>query len=391
MRARVWTFLTQPEVVDEDRLRLVTTLLMAAGGLFFFRLKALPALVGCLAGGGAVLAVLWAGFHRLGLRPLGGYWPGVARGVSVALLLFCLLPPGLPWVLAGLLGALAVAVEGVQRKALVPLAFSGVSLAWLLAWLWQSRAGTTYIAPFDFHAIDEPITLWLRFQVAVDPVRAYAGQVAGPLGATSFGLVAICVLGLSYARAVSWHLLLAFYIPVLAMVILGQRPIPVYALDAPALAFAALVAADARRLPRSAAWRVAMGLGAGLVAAGLLYSGTGFHAFGIGVVACTAVVAVFQFFGLAGSPGALQRRSEARRDRDPGTGDPDVAEPVPRRTSAVQVIALSVALPLGLVLVWRDDTLRRSERSALVTMGAVLYFLAIGLALAWFWFLRIPT
>jgi len=168
----VRTFLTQPEVVDEDSLRVVAALLLAAGALFFFRLRAVPELAASVAGGALLMGAIWGGFHRLGIRALGGYWPGAARGLSAALLLFCLLPPGLPWGLAVLLSALAVAVEGVEKKALVPLALSGVTTAWLLAWLWQSRTATPFIAPFDFHVLDEPITLWVRFQTAIEPVRS---------------------------------------------------------------------------------------------------------------------------------------------------------------------------------------------------------------------------
>ena len=390
MRARVRTFLTHPEVVDEDLLRLIAAILLAIGGIFFFRLRALPTLAACAIGGSVVLAMLWGGFHRLGLRALGGYWPGTTRGLAVALLVFCLAPPGLPWLLAALLGALAVAVEAVEKKALVPLALSGVTAAWVLAWLWQARTGSPYIAPFDFHVLDEPVTLWVRFQATIEPVRAYAGQVAGPLGATSFGLAAIATLLLSYARAVSWHLVLAFYLPVLVVTLLGQRPFTVYLLSAPALVFVALVAADARRLPRSAGWRLGMGLLGGAVSAALLASGSGVQAFGIGVAVSTGLVAVFQFFGLAGSPGAVERRHEARRDHEPVVEEPPPPMPVRRRTAALQLLALAAFLPAGLALVWRDRSLERSQRAALVSMGALLYLGAVAASAAWLWLLRLP-
>jgi len=293
-------------------------------------------------------------------------------------------------ILAALLAALAVAVEAVEKKALVPLALSGVTVAWLLAWLWQYRTGTPYIAPFDFHVLDEPITLWVRFQTTIEPVRTYAGQVAGPLGATSFGLAAIATLLLSYARAVSWHLVLAFYLPVLVMTLLGQHPLPVYLLNAPALVFVALLAADSRRLPGSVAWRLAMGLLGGTTSALLLLSGAGVQAFGLGVAVSTGLVAVFQFFGLAGAPGAVERRDEARRDHEPAAEEPRLPAPAGRRASVLQLVTLAVFLPAGLALVWRDGSLERSQRTALVSMGSVLYLAAVAASLAWFWSLRLP-
>ena len=267
MRARLLNVLEQPELADEGFLRLVAVVLMTFGGVFFFRLRAVPVLVACLAGGVLVLLALWVGFHGLGVRQVGSYMPSTARGLAVALLVFCLMPPGIPLLLAALLAALAITVEAVERKAPEPLALSGVTVAWLLAWIWQVRAGTPFIAPFDFHQLDEPIALWVKFQAAIDPVRVYAGQVAGPLGATSFGLVAIATLLVSYARAVSGHVVLWFYVPVLAVALLGRLPLNVYLLDAPGLAFVGLLAADARRLPDTVAWRVMTGFLGGAVAA----------------------------------------------------------------------------------------------------------------------------
>lgn len=390
MRARFLQFLEQPELADESALRLLAALLMAAAGVFFFRLRALPVLLACVGGGAVVLAALWAGFHRLGVRPVGSYIPSATRAMAVAVLAFCLMPPGIPPVLAALLAALAVAIEAVERKALVPLALSGVTAAWLLAWIWQARTGTPFIAPFDFHALDEPVSLWVKFEAAVDPVRTYAGQVAGPLGATSFGLVAIATLLVSYARGVSWHVVGSYYLPIVLAAMLGHLPFNVYLLDAPALALVGLVAADARRLPRTVAWRVVTGFLGGAVAATLLLAGSGYAAFGIGVAASTALVAVFQFFGMAGSPGVLER---------PHPEEPSEAEPVrvaPRPAPAggpspAQVLALAFFMPLGLALVMRDSALERSQRAALVVMGVALYALAVAGSLTWFWLLRLPA
>ncbi|MDQ6746717.1 MAG: hypothetical protein M3010_01225, partial [Candidatus Dormibacteraeota bacterium] len=328
MKARLQEFLTQPELVDDGVLRLVAALMLSAGGVFFFRQRAVPLLVACVVGGGVVLAVLWVGFHRLGARPLGPYWPGLYAGIAAALLVFCLMPPGIPWALAALLAALAVGVEAVERRATVPLAFSGVIAAWLLATLWQARSGGVYIAPFDFHVLDEPITLWVKFQATIDPVRTYAGQAAGPIGATSFGLAALGTLLLSYSKNIAWPTVLAFYVPITALCVAGRLPFNVYLFDAPALVFAAIIGAEARRLPRSLPWRVVTGFLAGAVAAGLLLMGTGYQAFGVGVMVSTAVVTLFQFFGLAGAPGVVDRPAVgADGEPEPKTGPPLTARP----------------------------------------------------------------
>ena len=389
VRARLVNFLEQPELADEGLLRLVSAMLLAAGGLFFFRVRAVPVLVACLVGGAVILAVLWAGFHRLGVRQVGSYMLSPARGMATALLVFCLMPPGIPLVLAALLAALAVGIEAVERKALVPLALSGVTAAWLLAWTWQARSGAPFIAPFDFHALDEPVALWVKFQAAIDPVRMYAGQVAGPLGATSVGLAAIATLLVSYARGVSWHVVLAFYAPVLVVALVGHLAMNVYLLNAPALVFVGLVAADARRLPRTVAWRVITGLVGGAIAAVLLLAGSGYQAFGIGVAVSTLLVTVFQFFGMAGSPGVLDRGAV---DLEGATEPGPAAAPLPRPTggSPLELVALAVLMPVGLVMVGFDHKLERSQRAALVAMGLVLYALSVAASLTWFWLLRLP-
>lgn len=390
VRRRLLNFLEQPELADEGVLRLVAALLMATAGLFFFRLNAVPVLGACAVGGGSVLLALWAGFHRLGVRQVGSYLPGTARGMAVAVLVFCLMPPGIPLLLAALLAALAVAVEAVERKALVPLALSGVTAAWLLAWTWQARSGASFIAPFDFHPLDEPVSLWVKFQTAIDPVRTYAGQVAGPLGATSVGVVAIATVLVSYARGVSLYVVLSFYLPVLVTSLLGHLPLNVYLLSAPALVLVGLIAADPRHLPRPVAWRIVTGFVGGAVAGTLLLAGSGYQAFGIGVASSTLLVTVFQFFGLAGSRGVLDHRQHEAKAVAEALPAPAAPPRAAGRPSPSQLAALAACMPVGLALVSRDRTLERSQRSALVAMGIVLYALSVAGSLTWLWLLRLP-
>jgi hypothetical protein len=387
--ARSQRFLAQPELAREGLVRLLGTLLLAAGGVFFFRQRALPVLAACAAAGALLLGLLWAGFHRLGLRPLGKFWPGSTQGLATAVLVFCLMPPGIPLPLAALLAALAVAVEAAEKRALVPLAASGVTAAWLLAWLWQSRSGAPFIAPFDYHVLDEPITLWVKFATAIDPVRTYAGQVAGPLGATSFGLVALATLLLSFSRAISWPAVIAFYAPIAVLCLVAQLPLHVYIVDGPALVFAALVGGESRRLPRTVAWRVATGVMGGLVAALMLAAGSGYQAFGLGVAVSTVLVSVFQFFGLAGAPGVVERPA-VRRGEAGETPAQRVVARAPGRPSPLQVLALAAFMPAGLALVWRDGSLARSQRAALLVVGAVLYLSVVAASLTWLWLLRLP-
>src|SRR5206468_2542046 len=109
-------------------------------------------------------------------------------------------------------------------QAAMPLALGGVLIGWLLAWTWQWRAGNGPVAPFDLRPLGDPIQLWQRFQIAIDPARLYTGNVAGPLGVTSFGLVALCALLLGFSRQISWPYVLAFFAPPAALALLTRQP-----------------------------------------------------------------------------------------------------------------------------------------------------------------------
>ncbi|HEY8739668.1 MAG TPA: hypothetical protein VIN56_03635, partial [Candidatus Dormibacteraeota bacterium] len=61
------------------------------------------------------------------------------------------------------------------------------------------------------------------------------------------------------------------------------------------------------------------------------------------------------------------------------------------RTSPGQLAALVLFMPAGLVLVWRDPTLERSQRAAVVAMGGALYFTVLVSALLWLWLFRFPA
>jgi hypothetical protein len=372
------TFIAQPERADEFRLRLGITVALAIAGLLLFRGAAIPALVGALLGCALALGALNLGFHNLGIRWLGRIWPGTARAATTALLVFCLCPPSTPPWVAGGAAALGVLIEGRLRKVALPLATGGAILVWPLVWAWQVHAGLGYVRPFDLRPLDEPIRLWTQSQIALDPVRLYTGNVPGPLGVTSFGLVALGVLLLAYARRASWGWLVGAAVPLAVGLLAARQPLTVHLLSGPALAFGGLVGADSRRLPKAPAWRVGAGAGTGVVAFLLLRSGMGVAAFGLAVLVVGLLVALFQIYGLAGSPAVVPTAAAA------------APEPAWGPALTAQALALVVFLPLGLFLLWRDAGLTRSARVSLATVGIGLYAVAAALAMTWLNYLRLP-
>jgi hypothetical protein len=372
------------EAIDDAPLRLAAAVLLGGGAIYFFGRPALESLGAALATAVVLLGAMYVGFHNVGIRGIRRVWPGAVRALSTALILACLCPPGLPPALVAGLVAIAIVIDGVQKGLLVPLALSGVLIVWPLTWLWRVRSGMEYLAPFTLRPLDEPIALWTKFQIAVDPVRMYTGNVAGAMGATSFGLAALGLLVLAYGRRVSWPFVLAFYGVVAVVMTVAHQPLTVYLLGGQALVFAGILAAESRKLPLLAAWRMGAGLLAGAIAAFLLLRGVGVEAFGAGVVITAALVSVFQLFGLAGSPSVVPQAAPTATSAI-ATDEP-IAPLRPGRLALLVLVA-----PVGLYLLARDDSVPREQRLTLVGLGAVLYAAAIAGSLAWLWVLRLPA
>ena len=383
---RISAALGDADRLDESRLRLGVAVALSLAGLYFFRMAAAQTLAASVAGALLVLLVLYVGLHRVGLRLFSRIWPGPSEALSTALLVACLCPPGLPPALVAGLGAAAVLAEGLQRRVLPPLALSGVLLAWGVAWLWWARTGLPLLAPGTLRSLGEPILLWTTYQIAVDPLRLYAGNVAGALGATSFGLAAIGVLVLGYTRRVSWLFLAGFYAPPLAALLVTRRPLTVYLLCAQALVLGGIVAAEVRRLPRAWPWRLAGGIVAGAISAALLLQGRGAVGYGIGVLAAATLLSGVQLAGVLGSRAPLPAR-RPQPPRAPGQAQAQLAGGL----SPLRLAVMVLVLPVGLFLLWRDEYIPDSQRITLVALGSLLYVAAVAGSVTWLWLLRLPT
>lgn len=374
---QTWT--QRPESIDDGWVRLGVALLLSAAAVGLFRQDAVPGLAAAALGAGAMLAVVYVGYHVIGIRRVGLVWPGFGRGLAVGLLLFCLCPPGLPPGLLFGLAAVAVLLEGAITGLSVPVALSGLLIVWPVAWFWHAHTGLGYVSPFQLRPQLDPMALWTRFQLEIDPLRLCTGNVAGPLGATSFGLAMIGFTVLAYIRKVSWAFLLAFLAPIAVVMAVTRQSLPVYIVSGAAVVFAGLVGAETRKLPLAVRWKIGAGVAAGVLSAGLLFRGAGYEAYGAGVLAVLMLVSLFQLFGLAGSPAVIpQSREEAGRE-------------VTARVRPGRLAALVVFSPAGLVLVWRDDALPRAQRQILAGLGMLLYLAAIGGAVLWLWLLRLPA
>jgi len=229
-------------------------------GVAFFRLTALEMLGIALAAGLAAHLVA-----RLLGQPLDGS-PLLPALVGVALV-----GSGatLPW--AASVAALAAVLE-LGRARVVPAARLQVgTVAYALVLLLGHGAPAAYVSPGGASG-PEPIRLWQQFfgggEAPIDPVRLYAGDVAGPIFATSMLAVAVGAAWLWYSRRLSLLTVLTFLAGAMVPIVLERWSIGYHLESGPLWFAAALVLADRRTLPASKVGRPLLGLAAGVVALG---------------------------------------------------------------------------------------------------------------------------
>src|SRR5207237_3652716 len=120
-----------------------------------------------------------------------------------------------------------------------------------------------YTNPFDSHRLDDPLLLWYKLQIVIDPVKLYVGNVSGPIGVTSAGAVLIGVTYLWYTRKISLGVVVGFLFGVAAVAIAIRSDLAFQLASGPSLFLAGYIAADRRRLLIPERFTFAFGLAAG--------------------------------------------------------------------------------------------------------------------------------
>ena len=289
-----------------------------AAGLVIFKLPAAEMLAIAMVAGLAGVAVAhWLWRHHM---PHPGAGPLLASLVGVALV-----GAGTSLIVAAEVAVVAVALEVLRARFLPAVRAQAGLLAWAVVALVTRGGPSVYVNPANGQPFGDPIGLWYQFfspgAAAVDPVRLYVGNVAGPVFATSLLGVAVGVAWLAYARRVSLVVLFGFFVGAL-LAINTFRWDALFQLDSgPTWFVAGLILADRRLLPDSWAVRPALGFAAGLFAVGLRRPAAGawFGAHGIEVAFVTIAViqAVMVVVGVAywSTSMALERWRRTRRLR----------------------------------------------------------------------------
>ena len=304
----------KPATLPDDLVTAIALLPPVVAGLIIFRVAAAEILGIALAAGIVGLIV-----GRLIRR---GHASQVGANVLIAPVFgVALIGSGASLVLAGEISVLAVVLE-VIRARFMPAIRAQVGLVAYAAIGLASRGATrAYVDPNGGTNPLDPIDTWFSLfhqsTWALDPMRLYVGNVAGPVFATSVLAVAIGIAWMAYARRVSLVVLASFVVGSLVAIYTLKWDI-LFQLDSgPTWFVVGLVLADRRLLPESWAVRPVLGFAAGLFGIGLRNNGYGVDAliFGVAIIQLlTAVIVVIYWSAAVGMERARRNRRLRQRE-----------------------------------------------------------------------------
>ena len=302
----------RPSTLPDDLVTGIALLPAIVAGLIIFRLPALEMLGIALAAGiFGVIVSRWM-WRRQGRRHPGA-GPLIAALIGVALV-----GAGASLATSIEIAVLAVVLELLRARYMPVIRAQAGLLAFAAVALVTRGAPLTYFDPNGTANPRDPIDTWYQLfhqsAWALDPIRLYVGNVAGPTFATSLLAVAVGIAWLAYARRVSLVVLIAFLAGSLVTIYAFQWDI-VFQLDSgPTWFVAGLLLADRRLLPESWALRPMLGFAAGLFAIGLRRNGYGIEAAFLTVATIQMVMAVVVILYWAASVW-LERWKRTRRLR----------------------------------------------------------------------------
>ena len=299
----------RPATLPDDLVTGIALVPCIVAGLIIFRIPALRMLaVAAAAGAVGVIAARWV-------------WRRQRSGASTAIAaLFgvALVGAGANLYVTAEVAVLAVVLELLRYRYIPAIRAQAGLIAFAVVAIVARGAPFTYVDPNGTSNPRDPIDTWYQLfhqsVWALDPIRLYVGNVAGPVFATSLLAVAVGVAWLAYARRVSLAVLVAFLAGSLVATYTFHWD-PLFHLDSgPTWFVAGLLLADRRLLPESWALRPMLGFAAGLFAIGLRRNGYGIEATLLTVAAVHAAMAVIVIVYWAASL-AMDRWKRTRRLR----------------------------------------------------------------------------
>ena len=280
--------LVQPEQLSYDLAYALALLpLVVAGIILFFQDALLLFALSFLAGIVCLLAIQLARL-TFGLPAWIGY--KATHPLVASILIACFFAPRTPaWVAAAMV-ILYIVVDTLVWPRLQRVMLHPALIVFGLLFVIDRQLGIGFINPFDGRHLDDPLLLWYKLQIVIDPVKLYVGNVPGPIGVTSAGAVLIGVTYLWYTRKVSLGLIAGFLVGVAGVALAIRSDLGFQLASGPSLFLAGYVAADRRRVQLDERFAFLFGVAAGIATMILRWYGQGLQSAWEGLLLASIVV-----------------------------------------------------------------------------------------------------
>jgi len=282
--------LVQPEQLGYDLAYALALLpLVIAAILFFLQDALLLFAISFLAGIVCLLALQLARL-TIGLPAWVGFKATHPLVASVLIAVF--FSPRTPAWIAASMVILFIVIDTVLWPQLQRVMLHPALVVFGILFLIQRQLGIGFINPFDSHRLDDPLLLWYKLQIVIDPVKLYVGNVSGPIGVTSAAAVLLGVTYLWYTRKISLGVVVGFLCGIAAIAIAIRSDLGFQLASGPSLFLAGYIAADRRRVLLPERFTFLFGAAAGVATMILRWYGEGQEAAWQGLLLVSAVVTV---------------------------------------------------------------------------------------------------
>jgi electron transport complex protein RnfD len=282
--------LVQPEQLSYDLAYALALLPLVIAGIVFFLQDALLLFAISFLSGIVCLLALQLARLTFGLPAWVGY--KATHPLVASVLIACFFSPRTPaWVAASTV-ILFIVIDTILWPQLQRVMIHPALIVFGILFLIQQQFHIGYVNPFDGRRLDDPLLLWYKLQIFIDPVKLYVGNVAGPIGVTSAAAVLLGLTYLWYTRKISLGVVVGFLCGVAAFTLAIRSDLGIQLASGPSLFVAGYVAADRRRVLLPERLTFLFGVAAGVATMTLRWYGEGQQAAWQGLLLVSAVVTV---------------------------------------------------------------------------------------------------
>jgi Na+-translocating ferredoxin:NAD+ oxidoreductase RnfD subunit len=282
--------LVQPEQLNYDLAYALALLPLVIAGIVFFLQDALLLFAISFLSGIVCLLALQLARLTFGLPAWVGF--KATQPLVASILIACFFSPRTPaWIGASMV-ILFIVIDTVLWPQLRRVMIHPALIVFGILYLIELPLHIGYVNPFDGHRLDDPLQLWYKLQIVIDPVKLYVGNAPGPIGVTSFAAVLLGVTYLWYTRKISLGMVVGFLCGVAGLAIAIRSDLGFQLASGPSLFLAGYIAADRRRVLIPERFTFAFGLAAGVATMILRWYGNGQQAAWQGLLLISALATV---------------------------------------------------------------------------------------------------